>query len=67
VDVSFRSFLCAKENGHITHIGGGLVGGGCFFASFFAPKKVRDYLMNQVLALLPPTGRKNEVRIIAEN
>ena len=24
------------------HIGGGLGGGGCFFASFFAPKKVRE-------------------------
>jgi hypothetical protein len=28
VDVSFRSFLCAKENGHIT-IGRGLGEGGC--------------------------------------
>ena len=26
---------------HPPHIGGGLGGGGCFFASFFAPKKVR--------------------------
>ena len=28
---------------HPPHIGGGLGGGGCFFASFFAPKKVRNY------------------------
>ena len=27
---------------HPPHIGGGLGGGGCFFASFFAPKKVRN-------------------------
>ena len=27
---------------HPPHIGGGLGGGGCFFASFFAPKKVRE-------------------------
>ena len=27
---------------HPPHIGGGLGGGGCFFASFFAPKKVRS-------------------------
>ena len=30
---------------HPPHIGGGLGGGGCFFASFFAPKKVRNYLL----------------------
>ena len=27
---------------HPPHIGGGLGGGGCFFASFFAPKKARN-------------------------
>ena len=42
VDVSFRSFLCAKENGHKSHIGGGLGGGGCLFASFSVPEKVRN-------------------------
>jgi len=31
--VSFRSFLCVKENGHMK-----------FFASFSAPEKVRNHL-----------------------
>ena len=31
-----------EERLHPPHIGGGLGGGGCFFASFFAPKKVRN-------------------------
>jgi len=31
----------AQNQLHPPHIGGGLGGGGCFFASFFAPKKVR--------------------------
>ena len=32
----------AQNQLHPPHIGGGLGGGGCFFASFFAPKKVRE-------------------------
>ena len=39
VDVSFRSFLCAKENGHKSHIGRGLGEGGCL--CFFLRQKVR--------------------------
>ena len=31
-----------EERLHPPHIGGGLGEGGCFFASFFAPKKVRS-------------------------
>ena len=33
----------AQNQLHPPHIGGGLGGGGCFFASFFAPKKVRKW------------------------
>jgi hypothetical protein len=47
---------------HPPHIGGGLGGGGCFFASFFAPKKVRKTLLLLFKRNLPkgpgPRGRK---------
>ena len=36
-----KSSVSATFRLHPPHIGGGLGGGGCFFASFFAPKKVR--------------------------
>ena len=41
---------------HPPHIGGGLGGGGCFFASFFAPKKVRTKRLswNFSLEILSP-------------
>ena len=37
--------IASRNQLHPPHIGGGLGGGGCFFASFFAPKKVRNYLL----------------------
>ena len=37
-----KSSVSATLRLHPPHIGGGLGGGGCFFASFFAPKKVRN-------------------------
>ena len=41
----------AQNQLHPPHIGGGLGGGGCFFASFFAPKR-------STYGRLLPTGRK---------
>ena len=34
---------------HPPNIGGGLGGGGCLFASFSAPEKVRIYMLNLIL------------------
>ena len=37
-----KSTACCDFSLKTPHIGGGLVGGGCLFASFSAPEKVRD-------------------------